>query len=187
MLVIWPPVISSATTPISRCCASRYRAPGPPLTSTTRKDTPGRRVAQLISVRATRLRPRSGCGIAGTLPPPSPVSSTSCAEERLEPGEIALFSGCEEPPCELVALLTGRLEAGPALARRGVSRGSRAGACCPRSCRRSRRLVDSHSRRRGAAEPLAAWARGSPARDEREAVGFRGRLSSAGDASAAPA
>src|SRR5918995_1339608 len=45
MLVIWPPSMSSAITPISRCSPSRKSAPGPPLTSTGRNDSPGRRAA----------------------------------------------------------------------------------------------------------------------------------------------
>jgi hypothetical protein len=68
----------------------------------------------LISVRATRLRPRSArerrrlaAAVAGQLH----VGS----EQRLEPSEIALLYGCEEPPCQVVALLARRPEAGPAL------------------------------------------------------------------------
>jgi hypothetical protein len=37
------------------------------------------------------------------------------SEQRLEPSEIALLGGREEPLCQLVALLAGRVEAGPAL------------------------------------------------------------------------
>ena len=37
------------------------------------------------------------------------------SEQRLEPSEIALLGGREEPSCQLVALLARRLEAGPAL------------------------------------------------------------------------
>jgi hypothetical protein len=37
------------------------------------------------------------------------------SEQRLKPSEIALLGGCEEPSCQLVALLARRLEAGPAL------------------------------------------------------------------------
>ncbi len=37
------------------------------------------------------------------------------SEQRLERSEVALLGGREEPSCELVALLTRRLEAGPAL------------------------------------------------------------------------
>src|SRR6266487_6586020 len=37
------------------------------------------------------------------------------SEQRLEPGEIALLGGREEPGCQLLALLARRLEAGPAL------------------------------------------------------------------------
>jgi hypothetical protein len=61
-------------------CYAVESAPGPPLTSTRRNDTLGTRATrriQLISVRATRLRPRSDRASAGTLPPPSPLSSTS--------------------------------------------------------------------------------------------------------------
>jgi hypothetical protein len=36
-------------------------------------------------------------------------------EQRLEPGEIPLLGGCEEPAGQLVALLARRLEARPAL------------------------------------------------------------------------
>jgi hypothetical protein len=82
MLVIRPPAIPSANTPISRCCPSRKSAPGPPLTSTGRNDTPGTRAPrriQLFSVRATRLRPRSDRASAGALPPLVPSPPELCS------------------------------------------------------------------------------------------------------------
>src|SRR5918999_624683 len=37
------------------------------------------------------------------------------SKQRLELSEIAVFYGCEEPPCQLGALFSCRLEAGPTL------------------------------------------------------------------------
>jgi len=55
------------------------RQHGAPLTSTRRNDVPETPVPrrELISARATRWGPRSVWASAGTLPPRSPVSSTS--------------------------------------------------------------------------------------------------------------
>jgi hypothetical protein len=57
----------------------------------------------LISVRATRLRPRSARASVGALPPAVAGQLHVGSEQRLEPGEIALLYGCQEPPCQLVA------------------------------------------------------------------------------------
>src|SRR5262249_34031106 len=72
------------------------------------------RRTQLISVRATRLRPRSVRARAGTLPPPSPVSSTSCASSASSPARSPWLGGRKEPSCQLVALLARGLDARPA-------------------------------------------------------------------------
>jgi hypothetical protein len=76
----------------------------------------------------------------------------------------------EEPPCQLVALLARRLEAGPRLFDGRLARW-RAGARCPRPCRRSRRSPDTRRRPMGSA-PAASAAR---RRDDLEGlVGGRG-------------
>jgi hypothetical protein len=104
-------------TPSSRCCGSRMSAPGPWLTSTWRNDTPGMpsspTLLNLTSICATRFRPRSGCVKAGTLPPPSPVNSTSAASSASRSASSGLLGGGEEPGRELVFARC--LAAGPAL------------------------------------------------------------------------
>jgi hypothetical protein len=64
-----------------------------------------------MSVRATRVRPRKRRNLAAAVGGQLHVVS----EQRLEPSEIALVDGREEPSCQLVALLGRRLEARPAL------------------------------------------------------------------------
>ena len=186
-LVIAPPATSSPSTPRA---APRVANDGsrPAVDLRLTKRCAGKRALrrnQAISVRATCSRPWMDCASAGTLPPPSPVSATSCAA-CLEPGEVALLAAAKNcRAASHVAHASPGTAAGAA--RRDVSHGPRAGARCPRSCPRSPRPPDTRSRRRHAGgAPLAVPARDSSSTSiASEAVGhlcvLRGIVAAVGD------
>src|SRR5262249_42822481 len=60
---------------------------------------------------AAAQRARQGGRLAAAVAGPLPV----VGEKRLKTWEVALLGGCEEPSCQLVALLARRLEARPLL------------------------------------------------------------------------
>ena len=92
--------------------------PGPLLTSTGRNERPGIRepkIWELISRRATRVRPRTIARQGGNLPAAVGGQLDVVRQQRFELRQVAVLGRGEEPLCELVALLARCLEPRPAL------------------------------------------------------------------------
>ncbi len=127
--------------------------------SAGRSDVPSIRepsLTQLRSVRATLLRPRSERASAGTLPPPSPVSTTSSANSFSSPATSPSLTAAKKRSAHRCRC-SRDFESAACAPRRGAWRGSPAVGRRARSCPGSVRSRCSHSRtRRAAGTPLAA-------------------------------